>query len=89
MPRDDVKKLVNNAPPTLPALAQELQNPIRRPLSFFPNQFVNIVTVEGHPDDYIKPFKAKRIERKTVETKSNSAATPIITIIIVMLMSEI
>ena len=59
-PAVDVKKLVTNAPATFPKLPAEDHNPIIAPLPLFPNQLANIAVHEGHPTDYISPFKANK-----------------------------
>jgi hypothetical protein len=67
--KDEVKKLVRRAPATFPILADEVQTPIRSPLSFLPYQFVKIVTTVGHPDDYRIPLIAKRKDSINTVTK--------------------
>ena len=61
--RVDVKKLVTRAPKIFPAFAEELRKPISAPLPFLPNQFEQIDTTIGHPEDCMNPLRLN-INRK-------------------------
>lgn len=61
---EDVKKLVNNAPITFPALPLEHHSPTIAPLPLFPNQLANIVLQAGHPNDCINPLIENRKQKR-------------------------
>jgi hypothetical protein len=56
----DVRKLVSNAPATLPKFPQDYQNPIIVPRPRFPNQFAKIALEHGQPTDCTSPLREKR-----------------------------